>query len=173
MLYNTPAKCDDGIYIVKALNDEKRKCFVQLNQVKVADVSGDISFELTSDRNREKIQHIDTLNLEAARENSATWFGKELSEEVIQNAYTPSIVNDQITGDRIPVTKVFNADQEMIDFEMIKQNKKCNIILEFAGLWFAKKAFGPAWNIVQVRVFDDPVIDTYPEDYAFADDDEE
>ena len=37
MIYNAPAKGEDGLYFVKALNDNKRKCLIQLNNVKVAD----------------------------------------------------------------------------------------------------------------------------------------
>lgn len=173
MLYTAPVKGDDGLYFVKALTDEKRKCFVQLNKATIGDVSGEISFDLNTDLNKSKVQKIDDLNLEAARENCSEWFGKNLSDEVIRSAYTPSIVNDQITGDCISVTKIFNSDQELVDAEMLKQGKKCNVILEFAGLWFAKKAFGPAWNIFQVRVFDEPNLDVYPEEYAFNDEDEE
>lgn len=69
MLYNAPAKGDDGLYFVKALNDTKRKCLVQLNKVKVADVSGDMVFDLVSEENLKKIGDIDTLNLGAAQEN--------------------------------------------------------------------------------------------------------
>jgi len=29
MLYNAPAKGEDGLYFVKALSDEKRKCLIQ------------------------------------------------------------------------------------------------------------------------------------------------
>jgi hypothetical protein len=54
----------------------------------------------------------------------------------------------------------------------MKQGKKCNVILEFAGIWFAKKAFGPAWNVIQVKVFDEPNLEVYPEEYAFQDDEE-
>ena len=35
MIYNTPAKGEDGLYFVKVLSDEKRKCLVQLNKVKM------------------------------------------------------------------------------------------------------------------------------------------
>ena len=49
MLYNAPAKGEDGLYFVKALNDSKRKCLVQLNGVKILDSSGDIAINLESD----------------------------------------------------------------------------------------------------------------------------
>jgi len=173
MLYNAPAKGDDGLYFVKALNDSKRKCLVQLNKVKVADVSGDIVFELASEANVQKIGAIDILNLEAARENCETWFGKQLSEKVIEGAYTSSVADGQVTGERIEVTKAFNAQQESVDIENVQAGKVCDVILEFAGLWFAKKSFGSSWNVVQVRVHPDPILDTYPEEYAFVDEVEE
>jgi len=172
MLYNAPAKGDDGLYFVKALNDSKRKCLVQLNSVKIADVSGDIVMDLGSEVNISKIQEIDAQNLGAAVENAETWFGKKLSDKVVEGAYTSSVADNQITGERIEVTKVFNSDQEMVDFDVIQPEKTCDVILEFAGLWFAKKSFGSSWNVVQVRVHPDPILDTYPEGYAFVDDEQ-
>lgn len=173
MIYNAPAKGDDGLYFVKTLNDEKRKYFVQLNGVKVADVSGEIVLDLVSDANIQKIEGIDAGNLEAANENCESWFGKKLSENVVKGAYTPSVVNGQLTGERLDVTKVFNAQQEVVDFEGVQPGKNCNVIFEFAGLWFAKKAFGASWNVVQVKVLEDPILDVYPDGYAFVDEDEE
>jgi hypothetical protein len=172
MLYNTPIKGDDGLYFVKALNDSKRKCLIQLNGVKLVDVSGDIVMDLTSDANVAKIQDIDTGNLSAAVENAETWFGKNLSDKVVEGAYTSSVADSQVTGERIDVTKVFNSDQEEVDFETIQPGKTCDVILEFSGLWFAKKSFGSSWNVVQVRVHPDPILDTYPEGFAFVDDEQ-
>jgi len=173
MIYNAPAKGDDGLYFVKTLNDEKRKYFVQLNGVKVADVSGEIVLDLVSDANIQRIEGIDAGNLEAANENCEAWFGKKLSENVVKGAYTPSVINGQLTGERLDVTRVFNAQQEIVDFEGVQPGKNCNVILEFSGLWFAKKAFGASWNVVQVKILEDPILDVYPDGYAFVDEDEE
>ncbi len=173
MLYQAPAKGDDGLYFVKALNDTKRKCLIQLNKVKVILASGDIVLDLTSDANILKIDAVDTLNLEAARDNCETWFGKQLSENIIRGAYTPSVVDGQFTGERIENTKVFNAQQELVDFESIQPGLTCDVILEFAGIWFAKKSFGSTWNVVQVKVHPAPILDTYPDGYAFVDEVEE
>lgn len=172
MLYNPPTRGDDGLYFVKALNDTKRKCLIQLNKVKVADVSGDIIFDLVSESNTQKITDIDALNLEAARENCEAWFGKPLNEKMIEGAYTPSVVEGQLTGECINVTRAFNDQQEPVDLESIQPGKTCDIIVEFSGIWFAKKSFGSSWNVVQVRIHPDPVLDTYPEGYAFVDDEE-
>jgi hypothetical protein len=172
MLYNPPTKGDDGLYFVKALNETKRKCLIQLNKVKVSDFSGEMVLDLTSEANVKKISDIDALNLEAALENCESWFGKQLSEKVIHSAYSPSIVDGQLTGECIEVTKVFNAQQEQVDLENVQTGKTCDVIMEFSGIWFAKKSFGSSWNVVQVRVHPDPILDTYPEDYAFVDDEE-
>ena len=107
--------------------------------------------------------------MDAAQENCETWFGKKLSEGVVRGAYTSSLKDGQMTADRLDITKVFNAQKELIDFDGVQSGKTCDVILEFAGLWFAKKAFGSTWNVVQVRVHDDPIIDTYPDEYAFID----
>tara|TARA_B110000503_G_scaffold141066_1_gene233558 strand:- start:2940 stop:3461 length:522 start_codon:yes stop_codon:yes gene_type:complete len=173
MLYSPPTKGDDGFYFVKALNDNKRKCMVQLNNVKVSEITGEVVFDLVSDANADKLKAVDAENIVAANENTSLWFGKALSEKVVAGAYTPTISNDQITGDRIDATKVFNSAQETLDFDTVQLGKTCDVILEFSGLWFAKKAFGSSWNIVQVRVHDDPIIDTYPDEYAFVDDDDQ
>jgi hypothetical protein len=173
MIYNAPIKGEDGLYFVKALSDDKRKCFVQLNGVKVSEVSEEVVFNLDSEVNTQKIEAIDATNLDAAQEQCETWFGKKLSETVIKGAYTPGVKDGQVTTERIDATKVFNMQQEAFDFENVQPEKTCDVILEFAGLWFAKKAFGTTWNLVQVRVHDEPIIDTYPEEFAFVDGDEQ
>lgn len=170
MLFNTPIKGEDGFYFVKTLSDENRKVLVQLDSVKMMDVSGEITMEVP---NTDKLTAIDNENLKAAQENCSEWFGKQLSENVIKSAYTSGLKDDQITVERLDVTKVFNTQRESIDFDNIQPNKICDVILEFAGLWFAKKAFGPVWNLVQVKVHDDPILDTYPEEYAFIDGDDQ
>jgi len=169
MIYNSPIKGDDGLYFVKALDESKRKILVQLNNVKISEVSGEVVMDMNSDVNTEKINAIDTQNLEAANENCQSWFGKKLTDSVIRSAYSNSIKDDQLTGDRLDVTKVFDMQQEMIDFDRVEVGKTCDVILEMSGLWFAKKAFGTTWNIVQLRVHDDPILDTYPDGYAFVD----
>jgi hypothetical protein len=175
MIYNAPTKGEDGLYFVKTLSDDKRKCFVQLNKVKMMDVSGEVIMDLGSETNVNKIDAIDNGNLSAAHENCETWFGKKLSEGVIKGAYTSNLDGNNMVCDRIDATKVFNMQQEPIDFETVQPGKTCDVIIEFAGIWFAKKAFGPTWNVVQVRVHDDPepVLDTYPDGYAFVDEDDQ
>ena len=176
MFYNPPVKGDDGLYFVKALNDDKRKCLVQLNAVTVSEVSGEMVFDVNYEMNAAKIGDIESQNLIAARDNSEEWFGKQLSEKVINGAYRSVLNGGQMTADIIsePPVRVFNMKQEPLDIESVQSEKVCDVIVEFAGLWFAKKAFGGHWNVVQVRLHDEPVkeepvTDIYPDEYAFVD----
>jgi hypothetical protein len=172
MIYNPPIKGEDGLYSVKALGDDRRKCLVQLNGVSITEVAGEISFDLETVN--DTIESIDANNLEAATENCVSWFGRKVTATVIKGAYTPSMWNNRIRCDRLDTMKVFNAQKESIDQENIQPGKTCDVILEFAGLWFAKKAFGPSWNLVQVKIHDTiHPEDTYPEEYAFVDEDQE
>ncbi len=123
MIYNAPTKGEDGLYFVKALNDEKRKCFVQLNKVKVTDVSGEIVIDIVSEANTKKVEGVDAQNLAAALENSETWFGKKLTEGVVKGAYTSNLGGGMMTCDRLDVTKVYTAQQELIDFETLQPGK--------------------------------------------------
>lgn len=173
MLFDTLTKSDDGLRFVKVLNDNKRKVLIQLNGVKIADISDEVVVDLVSGSNIEKVMAIDTKNIEAAQENATAWFGKQLSEPVIRGAYTPSTVDGQLICDRIEVTKVFDSQQQAVDFETLQKDQSCDVILEFSGLWFAKKNFSCTWNLVQVRLHPEPVLDTYPDQYAFVDDDEQ
>jgi hypothetical protein len=179
MLYNTPVKGDDGLYFVKATTDDKRKCLVQLNGVTISEVSGDMIFDINSDMNMNKITDIETQNLATAHTNSNEWFGKQLSGKVINGAYRSVLNGGQMTVDVMtdPPVRVFNTTQDSLDIESVQPEKTCDVIIEFAGIWFAKKAFGGHWNVVQVRVHEDPVkeepvTDVYPEEYAFVDEPE-
>ena len=176
MLYDTPTKDDEGFYFVKATKDDGKKCFVQLNKVRVTSLSeSDVTFDLGSQRNLERVDALDTQNIQAAIENCESWFGKTLSEDTIKSAYTASVSGNQVSADKIAPTKVFTVDQELTDFSTLTTETDCSVILEFAGLWFAKKAFGPVWNVVQVKMITPPPQpeETYPEEFAFQDEDDE
>lgn len=166
MIYDKLTKGDDGMYHVRAFTDDRKKYFVQLNDVTITDVNDDLVFETTSD----KINSIHEMNIQSAIENSQEWFGKKLIEKTLRSAYTRE---DTLSAEHIPDTKVFNSDKTMVGFETINPGDTCSVIVEFSGLWFAKKAFGPSWNIVQVKVhppLEEKFDESYPEGYMFEDD---
>lgn len=175
MLYsNEPTQSDDGTYFVKATTNEKRKKFVQLNQAVVVDAAdvADVSLQLTSS-GVDKILDVDEENIQAAVDNSEAWFGKQMTDAQIRRAYQASAPGDVLGCDIIPATKIFNADLEITGIDALTEDRRCKVIVEFSGLWFAKKTFGPIWNLVQVKLFADPIVDDYPEGYAFEDTDDD
>lgn len=171
MIFDTISKNDDGLRFVKARGDNKRKVLLQLNGVKVVDVSDEeVVFDLVSETAAEKVSAIDAQNVDAALEHSAEWFGKELPESVVRGAYTPSATADLlIECERIGATKIFDSQQQAVDIDSLQKDRTCDVILEFSGIWFAKKNFAATWNLVQVRLHPEPVLDTYPDEYAFVD----
>jgi hypothetical protein len=170
MLYNAPAKGDDGCYFVRATNDDKKKHFIQLNKVQVVAASDkDLTIDPVSAVNKKKITAINKANLQAAKENSKAWFGKEKTTDALKAAYSDA----ELVAECIPPTKVFSADQALIDFSKIQEGRECSVILEYAGMWFAKTAFGPSYNLVQVRLHPEPIRSEYPEEYAFVEEEEE
>lgn len=175
MIFDTINKNDDGLRFVKARTDNKRKVLVQLNGVKVVDVAEEeITFDLTSEKNSGKISSVDSTTVAAAIEHSEEWFGRALPETVIRGAYIPSAKDDcLIECERITPTKVYDASTQEVDIESLQKDKSCDVILEFSGIWFAKKNFQGTWNLVQVRVHPEPILDNYPDGFAFVDSDDD
>jgi hypothetical protein len=182
--YSSPKKGDDGLYFVDTTSEEGL-VLVQLNNVNMNDISDDITFDLNSETNINKIDVFDKGNMDQAITNQEEWFGKKISKNVIERAYVRSVNNGQITGELIDATRIFNQGNELVDREYLQVGKKCNILLELNGIWFAKKTFGPSWNVVQVKVFDDPEPEpepepeptvtskNYPDQYALLDEDDQ
>ena len=178
MIYDTLSKGEDGLYHSRALNDEKKRYFIQLNEVTVSDVdqeTGEVSFEVSGEDNQAKVESVHITNLQSALENSKTWFGKELPEKTISGAYTMS---ENIETDRISATRIFDHNKESLEFSSVNVGMKCTVLVEFSGLWFAKKAFGPTWNIVQLKIHEEKISEaeaeaeqeeTYPDQYMIQD----
>jgi hypothetical protein len=162
MIYDKLTKGEDGLYHVRAFTDERKRYFVQLNDVTIVDLTDEMVFEVASD----KLDTIHETNIQNAIDNSQEWFGKKLQEKTLRSAYTRE---ETLSAERIPGTKIFDHEKSLIDFETLAPGEVCSVIVEFAGLWFAKKAFGPSWNVVQVkkRQPEETVDDSYPEDYMF------
>lgn len=176
MLYSTqPTQSEDGTYFAKATTHEKRKKFVQINKAIVVDESdsvSDVSLQLHVS-GLDKVYDVDAENIQAAIDNSVAWFGQQMTEAQIKRAYQPSAPDGVLGCDIIPATKIFNSEMEVTDTGSLADGSKCKVIVEFSGLWFAKKTFGPIWNLVQVKLFAAPIIDDYPDAYAFEDTEEE
>ena len=154
MIYGTLAKGEDGLYHVKAATDGGKRCYVQVKNVFVTDDTADeVTFDLSSAVGVENLENIHANNIAAADENSVIWFGKQLPEKTITKVYTKQ---DTLSADKISATKVFGANKERLTEVPSLVGSRCSIMIEYAGLWFAKKAFGPQWNLVQVKMLPEP-----------------
>lgn len=162
MIYDKLSKGDDGLYHVRAFTEDRKRYFIQLDDVTLTDVGDELVFEVNSD----KVEAVHELNIQNAINNSEEWFGKKLQEKTLRSAYTRE---DTISAERIQSTKIFNHEKELVDYETLESGEMCSVIVEFAGLWFAKKAFGPRWNLVQVkkRQPEEKFDESYPEEYMF------
>ena len=149
MIYEAPTRDQDGCYIVKVKTEEGKKCLFQLRNVTVRDLGQEV--EIKSSK-LDSINAVDEENLNVAAERSKEWFKKEMSQETLKTFYTPSFTKGVMTADKIAASRVFNPERESIPFEIISEAKTCDVLLEFTGIWFAKKTFGPMWNIVQVKL---------------------
>ena len=178
MIYGTLSKGEDGLYHVKAVTDEKKRCYVQVkNALVTEDTEDEITFDLSGAVGVEKVEEIHANNITAANDNSVTWFGKQLPEKTINKVYTKQ---DTLSADKISATKVFNAKKEIMAEVPSLVGSKCSVMLEYAGLWFAKKAFGPQWNLVQVKMMPEPEpepeptpepeVEAYPDEIVIEDD---
>jgi hypothetical protein len=154
MIYGTLAKGEDGLYHVKAMTDGGKRCYVQVkNALVTEDADDEVTFDLSGAVGVENVEGVHTNNIASANENSVTWFGKQLPEKTITKVYTKQ---DTLSADKISATKVFGANKELVTEAQSLVGSRCSVMLEYAGLWFAKKAFGPQWNLVQVRMLPEP-----------------
>ena len=184
MIYDDPTRDEDGTYIVKVRNDEGKKCLVQLKCVSVKDLGEEVEVQV---RNAKKIRAIDEENLNTAAGRSKEWFKKTMCSVKLKTLYVSSLSKNVLAADKISASRVFNPEKESIPFDIIKETKKADVLLEFAGIWFAKKTFGPIWNIIQVKLVppqqepepeepEEPTEPEYPEECVISDeisDDEE
>jgi len=176
MNYGAPRKLPDGRYYLKVSQGEaEERVMVQLNNIRLLTTFND-SDEVTLELNQaavDKIAEIDSQNIAAAKLNSQAWFGKVLADQTLEAAYSKSIqdLTMNTTKARVGaqiVTKTFSHDKSVVDTSTLVIGTQCDIILEFSGIWFLKRTFGPVWRVAQVRHLAPPK-KVYPDEYLFQD----
>jgi hypothetical protein len=179
MIYGEPKKLPDGRYYLKVSTDDGNRCMVQLNNTNLLtkfSESENVTLSLT-DKSLEKIQAINTENITQAKENSELWFGRKVSDKTIDAAYTPNVkdntlISSKATVNKNVVTRCYDHEKNLINLEDLNEDVKCDVIIEFSGLWFMKKTFGPIWRLAQIRLKAPPK-KLYPDDYLFAESDDD
>ena len=173
LAYGTPKKLQDGRYYVKVSKSDESRFMVQLNKVKLLtkfDESDDVTLELSQSA-LDKISEIDAQNIAASKVNSQSWFGKVLADQTLEAAYSKSTQDTSMNTTKARVTKIFAHDKSPVDPSSVESGTSCDVVIEFAGIWFLKKTFGPIWRIAQVRLSAPPK-KLYPDEYLFQDDEQ-
>jgi hypothetical protein len=165
--FTQPKKTPDGRYYVRPTE----QVLVQLNGVKLAtSYSESESVTLVLDESHQsKISAIDLSNLDASKVNCESWFQRQVADKTLEAAYTKSFSDGTMNVSKPMYAKVYR-DKEVITGEDLTEGVHCDVVLEFSGIWFTKKAFGPSWKIVQTRVKSPPK-KKYHEEYLFQDED--
>jgi hypothetical protein len=167
MEYGTPQKLPaDGRYFLKISGARH-----QVNGLVIQDAltSKAVNFKTDSDI----FSKIDAEILAQAKQSKQEWFGKELSDETIQNAYQESVTDGVLGASLVTVkgqvmTVAYDTRKNPVELQDVKPDTLCDVVLELSGLWFLKKSFGPIWRAVQVRVRAAPKA-VEPKEYLFSD----
>jgi len=152
----------------------------QLNRTKLVtkfDDSENVTLDLT-DAAVGIVSKVDDEILAAAKENCLDWFGKNLAEKTLDTAFSRSVTGNVMNVGKATIkgqvlTKVFNqATKESVETSVLDPDTLCDVMLEFSGVWFMKKTFGPIWRIAQARILAPPK-KLYPDEYLFQDSEED
>lgn len=160
--------------IVKTDNDvtvpiyrgDGKPLFKQFNGVVIESVDNDsITFNLQD----KDISSYDSYLLTAAKDNRKAWWGREVSDKVIEKAYQSSVDEGVLTTSRHSRLRCYDLEKAQVDVDSLKAGTRCDIVVQVNNLWFTKRNFGPDWYSVQIKVHPEPEKDPY-DDYLFQDD---
>lgn len=179
MIFGKPKKLPDGRYYLKVTKDDESRVMYQLNKTKLVtkfDDSENVTLELTESA-AATVSKVDEEILAAAKTNCLDWFGKNLAEKTLDTAFSKSVKDGVMNVGKATVkgqvlTKVFNSvTKEAVETNTLEADAVCDVMLEFSGVWFMKKTFGPIWRIAQARILAPPK-KVYPDEYLFQDSEE-
>lgn len=165
-MFTVPKKGSDGRYFVKPLG---RK-LIQVNRITILP---DHIIVLDDPKSVEMVQEIDAVNLSQAAENCESWFQRKVAPKTLEAAYKKSLSDGLMIMEPEEKTRIYthakelHEDQNLASFE----NQVVDAVLEFAGIWFSKKNFGPSWKLVQLRLKRPPKPPKPEDGYLFVEED--
>ena len=162
-MFTVPKKTADGLYYVKTL-DQK---VIQLNNVRLVSVSQDSVTLSLGEESQGIVSSVDNTNLDEAKANSELWFQRVVADKTIEAAYMKSF-SDGVMNVTKPVYHKVYRGKGLTD-DVLSDGDVCDVVLEFTGISFTKKTFGPVWRIIQTRLKVAPK-KKYHEEYLFQDD---
>lgn len=134
------------------------------------------------------IRTIDERMVSLAVEHSKTWFGKQMSKEIVEELYRPLIKESKQPEKYAPTMKLkirpsrntndpfgdiqaFNSDKEPFHMKDFQAGSGVKCIIDFSPIWFVNKQFGMTLNLVQIEVKTMPAGKL--QGFAFQSDDED
>jgi Family of unknown function (DUF5871) len=168
MEYGKPQKLPDGRYFLRISGKTQ-----QVNGLVLQDSLETKTVKFNVPEGTDIFKTIDEELLAQAKTCKVEWFGKELSDETILNAFQESVTDGILDASLATVkgqvtTTAFDTQKNPVELQAVKAETKCDVVLELAGLWFLKKSFGPIWRVLQVRVRGVAPAPT-PKEYMFTD----
>lgn len=171
--YSEPKQSANGCYVARVANEDGSRVLKQLNNVTILSdfmESQVVVFDIGNCM--DVIKGADEVVVEASKEHSTKWFGKELAPKTLEAAYSSAVTADgEISLHKVKGLKVYNHKKEVIEPSGLVVNAKCDVIAELSNLIFTKKSFKAAWKVVQVKLRAPPKT-KYTDTYLFADNDQ-
>lgn len=168
MAYEVPVKLQDGRYFVKA----SEPTLVTVNNATLANRLTDDDIRLNlSNADVEIVNQWDAKFIDAAAENSAVWFQREMARDAVASYYQ-SALDDNTMEVQASTDKKGKVNVHCFDHAnniVSDVSGTCRLLLRFEGLWFLRKTFGPVWKVLQCKMRKVPE----PVKCLIADDDEE
>ena len=169
--YSEPKQLANGCYAVRVMNEDGSRVLKQLNNVILLSDFHETQVVVFDIGNyMDIINEVDNLNVEASKNNSTSWFGRELAPKTIETAHGSSVTADgEISLHKVKGLKIYNHNKELIGPDSLVPNTRCDVIAELTNLTFTKKSFRAVWKLVQVKLRP-PSKTKYTDEYLFQDD---
>ena len=120
------------------------------------------------------IRSIDEKMVSLAVENSKTWFGKQMSKEIVEELYRPLVKESKQPDKYAPTLKLkirpsrnssdpfgdiqaFTSEKEPFNMKDFQSGTGVKCIIDFSPVWFVNKQFGLTLNLVQLEIKSTPV----------------
>ena len=157
MKFTEPKQLADGRFFVKVSQDDDRNVTLQLNKVTLMSNFAESEDSVTVGvQNKDSVLKMEQDILRAAKENSTSWFGREVQQKTLDAAFTRSLSDEgamNLNKSKRGKIGYFNSDKQesQTPLNSLEVDAVVDMLVELTGIWFLKKSFGLHWRIIQVR----------------------
>lgn len=127
-----------------------------------------------------KIKELDDVLIDVATKNSAEWFGKKMSRDLVMEFYRKLLKENPnyapilkikvgVDAHGEPSAQFYDENRAPVSIGYLTKGCTVRMICEFSSVWFVNKTFGATFRLVQAAVVTRP---RRLQEYAFADDGE-